>query len=179
MDLELNGHCTKGLDCSICSPSTEISPDNLNLNVNAKLFVPKSKQGVNNATITSTGETTLKFNLEAKEFVPRDPKEEVPQVDNEVTKEVQVKVPEDEEEDDNPDDPNVEEFDMIMKDIVNNDVMEELCEEESDDEKWFPKYKECECCKGFVYKCTGSACTELGQCFCKMKDECEDDEEEE
>jgi hypothetical protein len=46
-------------------------------------------------------------------------------------------------------------------------------EEESDDEKWFPKYKDCECCKGFIYKCKGDVCLNMDACNCKMKDECE------
>jgi hypothetical protein len=68
---------------------------------------------------------------------------------------------------------------MIMKDIINNDVMEEMGAEddESDDEKWFPKYKDCECCKGFVYKCKGDACVNMGTCYCKIKEECDSEDE--
>ena len=37
------------------------------------------------------------------------------------------------------------------------------------------KYKNCTCCKGYVYKCNGDTCKSLGQCYCKMSDECEND----
>ena len=67
-----------------------------------------------------------------------------------------------------------EKMDMIVKDMVEADIMEEIGNEESEDEdKWFPKYKDCECCQGFVFKCKGQTCADLGQCYCKMKDECD------
>ena len=49
-------------------------------------------------------------------------------------------------------------------------------ENDSDDEdKWIPKYKDCPCCYGFVYKCKGEACFSLGECYCKMKDDIDED----
>ena len=58
--------------------------------------------------------------------------------------------------------------------VANNEIMEELGEDqESDEEKWYPKYHNCECCKGFVYKCKGLACANLGMCYCKMQEECD------
>jgi len=45
--------------------------------------------------------------------------------------------------------------------------------EESDEESWYPKYKDCECCKGFVYKCKGEACSHLKFCVCKIAEECD------
>ena len=60
------------------------------------------------------------------------------------------------------------------EDDEDDEVMEELGNEESEDEdKWFPKYKDCECCQGFVFKCKGETCADLGQCYCKMKDDCD------
>ena len=54
------------------------------------------------------------------------------------------------------------------------EVIEELGKDMSEDEDmWFPMYRNCECCKGFVFKCKGKTCADLGQCFCKMKDECD------
>ena len=46
-------------------------------------------------------------------------------------------------------------------------------DEEEDENKFFEKYKNCTCCKGYVYKCNGDTCKSLGQCYCKMSDECE------
>ena len=51
--------------------------------------------------------------------------------------------------------------------------------EEEDKDEWVPKYKDCKCCYGFVYNCKGETCANLGQCFCKMKDDIEKEEQEE
>ena len=76
--------------------------------------------------------------------------------------------------------------DLYLKDLE-NEVMDEMNKEmkkenenDSDDEdKWIPKYKDCPCCYGFVYKCKGDTCASLGQCFCKMKDDVEEEEKKE
>ena len=114
------------------------------LNKNAKEYIPTKKRIPEK----------LDFNLQAKEFIL---KEKVPE----------NKAQEEEAE--------VEEkMDMIVKDMAEYEVMEELENEESEDEdKWIEKYKDCECCQGFVYKCKGETCASLGQCFCKMQDDCE------
>ena len=75
---------------------------------------------------------------------------------------------------------------LYLKDIE-NEVIDEMEKEmkrenenDSDDEdKWIPKYKDCPCCYGFVYKCKGDTCSSLGQCYCKMKDDVEDEEKKE
>ena len=41
-----------------------------------------------------------------------------------------------------------------------------------------PKYKYCECLHGFIYKCAGESCKNLGQFYCKMKDEVEGNDDE-
>jgi hypothetical protein len=124
---------------------TICNEEEIKFNVEAKVFIPKSKQ---------LKEEQLTFNLNAKEYTPKEPENE-------------------EVEDENEE----EELDMIMKDIVNNDVMEELGDDnDSDDEKWYPKYKDCECCKGFVFKCKGDACVNMGTCYCKVKEECDDED---
>ena len=88
-------------------------------------------------------------------------------------------VPKQQEENHEEDEENNEEIDMIMRDMVENDILDEMGEESdsADEDKWYPKYKDCECCKGFVYKCKGDACQSLGQCYCKMKDDCDNDED--
>lgn len=40
---------------------------------------------------------------------------------------------------------------------------------ESDEDKWYPDFKNCECCEGFVYLCKGETCQELNICYCKIK----------
>ncbi len=77
---------------------------------------------------------------------------------------------------------------FILKDLE-NEVMEEIKNakievsdddsEEEDKDEWVPKYKDCKCCYGFVYNCKGETCANLGQCFCKMKDDIEKEEQEE
>ncbi len=152
LDIKVSGQCMKGKDCKNCNPEVE----DINLNLNAKSFIPKSKQRLNEQIQETTEQLQkLSFNLNAKEYVPKFINQE------------------DENEEIEDDD---EELDIIVNDIINNDMMEELEEEESDDEKWFPSYKDCECCKGFVYKCQGSACVNMGTCYCKVKDECDNDD---
>jgi hypothetical protein len=152
------GYCTKGTDCQVCNSSRDyqsqvIDPNLLSklnlgdLNVNAKTYVPKSKQ--------QQQTEKLDLNLSAKEYLPKS-------LNNDME-------PDDIEEDAE------DEFDMIMRDIIENEVVEE-CESESDDERWFPNYKNCECCKGFVYKCKGVACENLGMCYCKMREDCDDED---
>jgi hypothetical protein len=89
--------------------------------------------------------------LQAKEYIPKE------------------KIDDDKEEEEVND-----KLDMIAKDMAEDEYMEELGNEESEDEdKWIEKYKDCKCCQGFVYKCKGDACASLGQCYCKMQDDCE------
>ena len=101
----------------------------------------------------------LNLNKDAKEYVPK-PKVKVEYVEG-----------------DDDDEEVKDEIDMMVKDEIENEVMNELTKEgqidddSEDEDKWFPKYKDCECCHGFVYKCPGESCKNLGQCYCKMKDE--------
>ena len=54
---------------------------------------------------------------------------------------------------------------------------EEIEEDSEDEDKWFPDYKDCKCCRGFVYNCQGETCILMGQCYCKMKDDIEQNED--
>ena len=72
----------------------------------------------------------LDLNLNAKEYKPKAKAE----VNDNEEEEVQEKM------------------DMIIKDMAEDAVMEELGNEESEDEDaWIEKYKDCQCCQGFVY----------------------------
>ena len=95
----------------------------------------------------------LNFNLEAKEYKPKNK-----ELEEEEDQEVNDKI------------------DMIANDMVVNDLIEAAKDNDSEDEdenKFYDKYKNCTCCKGYVYKCNGEACKSLGQCYCKMSDDCE------
>jgi len=139
---------------------------NLTLNTKAKDYVPRKAKENESEKLAEK----LNLNLNAQEYKPS-----LQQSD--YNNPYQIKQVEDEDsEEENQEELEKEELDMIVNDLVENDALEEFEEEEeSDDEKWFPKYRECECCKGFIYKCTGSACVNMGACFCKMKDECDDE----
>ena len=152
-DKLLNGVCTKGRDCSICNRNNATD----GLDINSQEYVPKNRS-------KKTEENgKLNLNLQAKEYVPSRPLN----IQN-------VEYIEEVEE-------NNEELDMIMKDMIENDILDEMAENDSldsdsaDEDKWYPKYKDCECCKGYVYNCKGDVCQSLGQCYCKMKDDCEED----
>ena len=108
----------------------------------------------------------LNFNLAAAEYTPKEIIEYV------------------ESDDDDNDEQIQEEIDMIIGDVIENEVMNELAEQKNlenssddseDEDKWIPKYKDCDCCSGFVYKCKGEACSSLGECYCKMKDDIDDE----
>ena len=131
----------------------------------------------------------FKFNKEAKAYVP---KKKTPQKEKKTekskSKEKENKQTQPKEEyqagnlEDEEDPENVDaEFEDIMNDIIRNEHIGEIenaiDEEESDEEKWFPKYRNCKCCKGLIYKCSGEICKNLGVCYCKAKEDCDEEDE--
>ncbi|MCQ2820115.1 MAG: hypothetical protein MJ252_22850 [archaeon] len=165
-DKMLNGVCTKGKDCEICNKKEEAKPKTITvgeLNTKAAAFVPKSQKKTE--VKEEKKEEKIVFNLKAEAYVPKRPR-------NKEEEEKQEDKVEDEEDEDIQ---NQEELDMIENNMIEEELMNQLEEDDSEDEdKWYPKYQNCECCKGFVYKCNGEACKSLGQCFCKMKDDCDE-----
>ena len=131
------------------------------LNKDAKEFIP-------------TKNRKLKLNENAKEYIPKDKREN--------KKEIKIEYVEGDDEDE--EEQIKDKIDIMMRDEIENEVMNELAKEgnidddSEDEDKWLPKYKDCECCHGFVYKCSGEACSALGQCYCKMKDEVEGNDDE-
>lgn len=176
-DIIIFGNCTRRKECPICTrplqqPQTQ-SGFFCNFDMNkVEDFVPKRKQQPNKNTNqvslmipeikqeASIGETNeafskLRFNLDAEEYVPKSLNGQ----NNFILREL-------EEENVNVEG---EELEVIMKDLLDD---EELDGNE-DDEKWWPKYQNCECCKGYVYKCSGKACEHMDSCYCKVQDEME------
>lgn len=156
--------------------TTEIDNKLLKLNLNATEYVP-SKPNVNmNLNNTNTNSNSYSnTNSMGKQYNDFQGQQNTQNYPNNFQNEFSYGENSKEPDDDAPFDelePNDDELDMIMKDMMENNDME--AEEESDDEKWFPKFKDCECCKGFVYKCKGNACQYLGACYCKVKNECDD-----
>ena len=131
--------------------------DNQTLNSSAAEYIPTKNRIPDK----------LNFNLEAAEYLPKEVIEYI-------------------EEGDDNDEQIQDEIDMILGDVVQNEIMDEFSkqknqedssEDSEDEDKWIPKYKDCECCSGFVYKCKGEACSSLGECYCKMKDDMDEEYE--
>lgn len=34
---------------------------------------------------------------------------------------------------------------------------------------WYAVYKDCACCKGYIYRCNDELCKQMGQCHCSMQ----------
>ena len=159
-------------------------------NKEAKEYVPKTKkknedpenskllkvQSIEKKEIEKV--EPVKLNLEAKEFVPKNymgytieaDEEEVNEVDKRV-KELKLLDGRDVVEDDASSE---EEIDKVYDDIIDQEVQEPDhlgLDDESDEDKWFPKFKDCTCCNGYVFKCSGDVCSSLGACFCKAQED--------
>ena len=134
------------------------------LNKEAKEFIPTKNRVPDK----------LPFNENAKEYIPKDKRGG--------KKNIKIEYIEGDDEDE--EEQVKDQIDMIMKDEIENEVMNELTKEgqieddSEDEDNWLPKYKDCECCHGFVYKCPGESCKNLGQCYCKMRDEVEGEDTE-
>ena len=134
------------------------------LNKEAKEFIPTKNRVPDK----------LPFNENEKEYIPKDKRGG--------KKNIKIEYIEGDDEDE--EEQVKDQIDMIMKDEIENEVMNELTKEgqieddSEDEDKWLPKYKDCECCHGFVYKCPGESCKNLGQCYCKMRDEVEGEDTE-
>jgi len=82
------------------------------------------------------------------------------------------------------DKPTEEELNMIMRDLeenfdneynnYNNDIdnINDI-DNDADDNLFYVSFKDCECCKGYVYNCKGNTCKFLGACYCIVKSECD------
>ena len=78
---------------------------------------------------------------------------------------------------------NFKDYDYTVNDSVQQSLKSQnykglddelIANDESDKEIWIPKYQNCECCEGFVYKCKGIACVSIGSCYCKFTEEMEE-----
>ncbi len=163
IDMQLFNNCTKRENCEICNkPKKSV----ISLDVTSTEYIPKKRladKKTNNEA--QNVPEKLNLNLEAKEYEPKFVNRNASNI---VTRQVDFEedyVFDDEEE-------NNKEVEVIVRDIMENEEFED--EDESDEEKWFPKYKDCDCCQGFIYKCNGKACENLQYCYCKVKTECDD-----
>ncbi len=172
-EILLFGNCTKGELCEQCNKTINSANDDKNvLNVNSKEFIPKKKKNNSDQSkpkdpnVVEIDNKTLKLNLNANEYVPTGKKY------NELSS---YPDPNAQTLDDADDlEPNPDEMEMIVKDMIENEQIEEEEGLYDDEDQFFSKYKDCECCKGKIYKCNGDACQYLGACYCKVKTDCDD-----
>ena len=145
--------------------STEIK-----FNKSAKEYVPKNQRQqitqntcVKESIILENKENNevkvdIKFNLQAKEYVPK--------------KNDEFKIgglsDNDDDEDQNKINKIDDDDDAFFQELNIDEFFED---DESDEDNWFTKYKECTCCKGYIYKCKGEVCQSLGVCYCKAHED--------
>jgi len=172
-----------------------MTENNLLLNKDAKVYIPKNKQNLNVNIINNINSndrieeiknnksTEIKLNVNAVEYRPKiidgykiegldDENDEL-----EIIEKVNIKEEKNEKEINKDNDNSLDEFSIINKEIENfiMEQVEEESEESIDKEDWYPNFKNCSCCKGYVYKCEGSSCQNLGMCFCKAAEEYDPD----
>ena len=127
--------------------------EEITLNSSAKDYIPKKK----------IPQEKLEYNLNAAEYVPSYIK----------NKDEEQQLQEEEEENEEEDEAEIDKF---VDDLAEEEINDQIDDDESDDEKWYPRFKECECCKGFVYKCQGTTCKSMGECYCKMQDDFDEED---
>lgn len=141
--------------------NVKLVDDEFKLNKDAKEYIPqKNQQPQKELTNNLNDDIKLKSHIDAKEYIPK-------------MCEFQITTLEEDDGD------NEEQFEDMMEDIMRQENFAELNafdDEESDEDKWFPQYKDCYCCKGLIYKCEGEVCKNLGVCFCKAKEDYDDEE---
>ena len=50
-----------------------------------------------------------------------------------------------------------------------NHIYDDEGEYEEEDEDWIEECKDCPCCHGWIYNCSGEACKNMDKCYCKVK----------
>jgi len=139
------------------------------LNVNSKEFIPKTKSQLKKQeNIPQSNSTGINLNSNQQNtYVTKDTSKENSNLEKINKENIE---PQPNEIDQPYEDEEEKEFaDKIFSEMMEENINLDEEDEESDDEKWFPKYRNCECCKGFVYKCEGETCRNLGKCYCKIK----------
>ena len=134
---------------------------NICLNNNAKDFVPKAipKQEGNEELTQSNKSKTANLNLPARVFIPKNLNENFENKNFIYNQNSEIN---------NQVDYDYYAYESSDNQINENEPVEFLIEgDESDKEIWIPKYQDCECCQGFVYKCKGPACLNMEVCYCK------------
>lgn len=174
--------------------------DNL-LNKNAKIYVPKSKKNDNddnklintninkddispsksNVNVEMKDNNNEEDNLKIDKLIENININSKPHIPNEKINGYKVEGLDNEEEEENEDDSEDNE-DIIegqLDNIIDNEIINQhdalfLDNEEdeiSDEDKWYPKFANCECCKGYLHKCENEVCKSLSICYCKAQED--------
>jgi len=145
--------------------SMENQLKNMCLNKNVKEFVPKNKNISESENFQNQNNKPLNLNLGAREFIPK--------TFNNINDNYQIEDQYLEQQNEFLDNEiNNYEMNSNIKQSDHFEAMETFIDgDESDKEIWVPKFQECECCQGFVYKCKGPACLNMRECYCKATDE--------
>lgn len=174
-----------------------MTDNNLTLNKFAKEYIPKKMITNNNSNniIDRPEESkvlkdnTIKLNINAFEYKPKkinefiieglDDEDDLNDVKNKDDKNNEIKENNNKTKNESnvENDSSFDEFSIINKEIENfiMEQVDEESEESIDKEDWYPDFKNCSCCKGYVYKCEGNSCQSLGMCFCKAAEEYDPD----
>lgn len=143
--------------------NTDITKDNI---ISSKLIENSIGTNINDKKLEIKDITLDQLNLQNKPYIPKKKIEgfEVEGLEEEV---------EEEEENDE------EEIENELDNIINKELKDQhdaldLDHEEdeiSDEDKWYPNYANCECCKGFIHKCENEVCKSLSVCYCKAQED--------
>ncbi len=171
--------------------------DNL-LNKNAKIYIPKSKKNDNdenkviNTNINKDDISPSKSNVNVE--IKDNNNEDIKKIDK-LLENIDINskqyIPNkningykveglEEEDEENEDDSEEEEIiENQLDQIIDNEIINQhdalfLDNEEdeiSDEDKWYPKFANCECCKGYLHKCENEVCKSLSVCYCKAQED--------
>ena len=144
----------------------DISPSKSNVNVEMK------DNNNNDVGIKKNGKLLEGIDINSKPYIP-----------NKKINGYDVEGLDDEKDEDNEDnEDDSEEVEIIenqLDQIIDNEIINQhdalfLDNEEdeiSDEDKWYPKFANCECCKGYLHKCENEVCKSLSICYCKAQED--------
>ncbi len=155
------------------SNSIENKLRNICLNKNAEDFIPKNKKNIEMENSQINNLKTSNLNITSNVFIPKnlnDDYDDCKNIDFLQQNQKEEYFSQDEFDYFNNQFNNVENYPKTNQ-YDKFEAMETFIGDESDKEIWIPKFQNCECCKGFVYKCVGPACLDMSVCYCKVTDE--------
>ncbi len=149
--------------------NTNITKDNI---TTSKLIENLNETNINDKKIEIKDNNLDKLNLDYKPYIP---KTKIEGFNVEGLEEAEEEKEEEQEEEENDEEEIENELDKIInKELKDQHDVLDLDHEEdeiSDEDKWYPNYANCECCKGFIHKCENEVCKSLSVCYCKAQED--------